>query len=387
MINECKNLKDKFLTELNDNYMQKESQFEYYDTVLTKNFNQYEYEQLKQNIYSCQNFIKDIQNYELNLNEKLKKFSFIPNDEWYPDTSIIGRINQNAHVCIDKIKKSKPNIINLENSLKSLSRLYSLSDNKLIATSTDQNSIFIFDKNFNYIQLITNINNLTLKSPMSICSDSYENVYVCDFGNNRIIITDYEFINVKKIIFGNKNNVGMGFDFGQFSEPIDICYHLNSLYVLDKHNSHVQVFSSNGDFKRQLVLYASSSKMSVESNSNKINNLLLERPNRIGVNNLIVAVLDVFRKAYIYDLSNGELKQVIKSFNSTIMCLIDNYLFTCNRDGTLTCYQQNQYGKENKFIQVFDRTIDILKESKSQMCFFNEQFIVALNDSKSLVIL
>lgn len=113
--------------------------------------------------------------------------------------------------------------------------------------------------------------------------------------------------------------------------------------------------------------------------------ILLSRPNRIGANRKTFAVLDNFRKVYLYDCVNGELKQIIKSNNSTIMCLVDEYLFTCNRDGCLSGYQSNS--NSNKFAQTFERTFELLKDSKSYMCFFNEKLLVALTDSKSIVAL
>jgi hypothetical protein len=111
--------------------------------------------------------------------------------------------------------------------------------------------------------------------------------------------------------------------------------------------------------------------------------MYLMHPNRLGVNERFVVVLDSFRKVFIYSKFDCELKQIIKSNTSTLMSLIDNYLFTCDRDGLLVCYQQRN--KDTKFVATFERVVPALRVSKSYMTFFKGHLVLSLTDSKSLV--
>ena len=379
LLDECRKFKNKILAKLNDEISKVEKQFENYSKVLSKNAKNHEESigdmsiKLKENIYNCQSFVKEIQNFDFNFNQTLKKCSFIPSD-WIPGLSIIGRFNQSAHINFDAAYKSNLEVFNFESTVKSLNRLCNLKDETLLLTSSDDNTIVQLDDKFNELRKINSIENHKLTTPLSLCSDDYENIYICDLGSNCVIVTDENFSRIKKII-GKKS-----IDCGQPIEPLDICFSNNTLYVLNKDSSYVTTFTRDGDFERQFLLRANI-KCDIDENNSTEGDILLMRPNRIGANSKIFAVLDSFRKVYLYDCVNGDLKQVIKSNNSTIMCLIDDYLMTCNRDGSLVCYQNN----DNKYSQTFERTYDLLKDSKSYMCIFNNKILVALTDSKSII--
>jgi WD40 repeat protein len=375
LIDECKKFRNNYLSKLKIDFDKAEKKFQDYENLLSNNLKSFELVKLRENIYSCQNFVKEIQNYDSNFSQNLKKFSFI-SSEWIPDFPVIGRLNQNTHIDFELMKKTDLEIINFENTVKSLNRIFSLNDQTLLLSSSDDNTIIQLDDKYNEIRRINTIQQHRLITPLSLCSDGYENIYICDLGNNCVLITDYEFSRIKRII-GKKS-----LDCGQPIEPLDICFHSDSLYVLNKDSSYVTVFSRIGDFDRQMELYASIKTDNTDSISTT-SDIVLNRPNRIGANSKILVVLDSFRKVYLYDCLNGQLKQVIKSHNSTIMCLIDDYLFTCNRDGSLICYQSNN----NKYVQMFERVVDLLKDSKSYMCFFKNRILVALTDSKSIVAL
>ena len=379
LIEECKALKSNILEKLNNDYKQAENEFENYTKVLSKHESGYEMNKLKENIYACQTFVKEIQNFDLNFSNSLKKCSFRPSD-WIPDKFMIGNFRQNAHINFDAKKVSNLEIFNFENQIKSINRIFNLNNKSLLVTSSDDNTIVQLDDKYNEIKKINYIQNHKLLTPLSVCSDGFDTIYICDFGNNCVVVTDNEFSRLKRII-GRKS-----LDCGQSIEPLDICFADNTLYVLNKDNSVVTTFNRNGDFERHFLLRASLKPENIsDNNSNSDAEIILNRPNRIGANNKIFAVLDSFRKVYLYDCINGELNQVIKSNNSTMMCLVDDYLLTCNRDGHLNCYQNNN--NNNKFVQTFERPVEVLKDSKSYMCIFNEKILVTLTDTKSIVAL
>jgi hypothetical protein len=379
LIDECKTLKNNILEKLTNDFKKCENEFENYTNILSNHQTSYEMIELKENIYACQSFVKQMQNFDLNFSNSLKKFSFIPSES-IPDLSIIGNLSQSAHINFEATKVSNLEIYNFEKSIKSINRIFNLNNKSLLVTSSDDNTIVQLDDKYNEIRRINYIQHHKLLTPLSVCSDGYDNIYICDLGNNCVVVTDNELSRLKRII-GRKS-----LDCGQPIEPLDICFANNTLYVLNKDNSTVTTFTRKGDFERQFLLRAVLKPENFSENNNNSNvEIILNRPNRIGANNKIFAVLDSFRKIYLYDCVNGELNQVIKSNNSTMMCLIDDYLLTCNRDGYLNCYQI--INNNNKFVQTFERTIEILKDSKSYMCIFNDKILVSLTDSKSIVAL
>ena len=65
LIEECKALKSNILEKLNNDYKQAENEFENYTKVLSKHESGYEMNKLKENIYACQTFVKEIQNFDV----------------------------------------------------------------------------------------------------------------------------------------------------------------------------------------------------------------------------------------------------------------------------------------------------------------------------------
>lgn len=206
MIDECKKFKNNFLQKLKSDFKQIECQFENYAKVLSTHDTNTNYEmtQLKENIYACQSFVKKIQNFDSNFSTSLKKCSFVPND-WFPDFSIIGNVQQNAHFNFDAAKVSNLEIYSFENTVKSMNRIFNLKNQSLLLTSSDDNTIVQLDEKFNELRRISSIQQHKFNTPLSLCTDGYENIYICDLGNNCVIVTDNEFSRLKRIIGKNKN--------------------------------------------------------------------------------------------------------------------------------------------------------------------------------------
>lgn len=378
--------------------------------IKQSNNTQINHENLKKTLYYCQEFINELNNYNLNFYEKLKKVSFYAS-KWYPTITMVGEIIRNDFINLEKLRFTKPKLINFEKKLKNLNRLWNFNDEELFLTSLDDNKIIVLDNYFNVINEINEIDGIELNSPLGICSDNVENIYLCDYANQRVLIIDKEFKKIKKI-FGK-----CGCGIGEFIDPLDVCFYSNSLYILDRELKRIQEFTRDGFFVREIKLYETiTSKNIIHLNntnnqtitSNSLCNLptninynsktlhenlsdrkLLTRPVRMCISNGIIAILDSFRKVLIYNLK-GEFKQLIESNTNLLMCLVSDYLFTCNRDGLFICYQRNNnhaynYGPE--FIFTFERYIDCFKNSKSYMHYFDDNLVILLADNKSLAIL
>ena len=380
-------MKKKYLKKLKFEFELKEKTFKYFEENFFKEIQKARInglatineENLKKNLYLCHDFLNELNNYNLNFYENLRHVSFNPS-KWFPSLNIIGELIRIDLINIDKLRYRAPKLISLDKKIKSLNRLWNFNDEELFLTGCDDNKILILDNHFNIINEITDIEGLKLCSPLGICSDNIENIYVCDYGNHRVLIIDQKFTKVKKII-GKRGSA-----FGEFVDPLDICFNSNCLYVLDRELKRVQEFTRNGDFVREIKLYeilTSSNSSILYLNDRK----LLTRPVRMCISNGLIAILDSFKKVYIYNL-RGEFKHVIDSNINMLMCLISEYLFTCNRDGIFVCYQRNQiFHNYKEFKILFERSIDCLKSSKSYMHFFDDQLVFLLTDDNAIAIL
>lgn len=83
---------------------------------------------------------------------------------------------------------------------------------------------------------------LELKHPADLVIDSKDQVYLIDFGNERIFLVDENGHFVRVI-------GGKGDGPGQFNSPVDIAVDENDrLYVADQRNHRIQIFNSKGVF-------------------------------------------------------------------------------------------------------------------------------------------
>jgi hypothetical protein len=244
-------------------------------------------------------------------------------------------------------------------------------DEEIYLTGSEDNIIVILDCYFQVIRQVSTIGEMQLHFPSSICTDSSENIYICDYGNQRVLIVDRNFSEVKRVI-GK-----LGSSIGEFVDPFDMCFFSNALYVLDREIKRIQEFTRAGDFVREIKLYEA-----YRSNANE--KKLILRPVRLGITNGLIAVLDSFKKVYIYTIK-GEMRQIIETGCNMIMLLTSDYLFTCNRHGVLTCYEKSH---ENQLFQtISERSIEILKSSKSFMSLFDNHLILLLSEDRNLVVL
>jgi hypothetical protein len=156
-------------------------------------------EQMKQTIHLCQDMIEELECSDMKIIHKLRTIAFEPS-EWLPvEPELIGKISISRYVNLNYMKKIKPSIVDLSNSVRSLNRIYNLNDEYLIATSNDDSSLVIFNENFDEVRKIKEISNYKFKSPLSVCSDTENKyMYCCDFGNHKMVMFDVKTFDVIK---------------------------------------------------------------------------------------------------------------------------------------------------------------------------------------------
>jgi hypothetical protein len=257
----------------------------------------------------------------------------------------------------------------------SIHGLCNLFDENLLVTCVDSNKLIMIDKKYNILKHVNQIGNLKLNCPLGICHNKSDSIYVCDLMNHRVIIFNQQF-DLKKIIGGDKASS----ELGKFDRPVDCCFYNDNLYVLDCRNKRIQEFDSRGEFKREIKLVKISHDVDKRSSllSNDENSYQ-KRPLRLDVIYDTIAVIDDYEELFLYNFA-GELKQMIKKCR--LMCFVDNYLFTCDDHGLLTCYEKYNISGIEEYLTLFKRKIDILQPPISFMRFFNGHLTISLGGSK-----
>ena len=113
-----------------------------------------------------------------------------------------------------------------------------------IVSDSGNHRLVVYDLNtFQVHRLIGgNDSEMKLHFPFGICADGEDVLYVCDRGNNRIVVIrlqDGTFVRQ----WGRK-----GTEQGEFDAPDFICCRQNIVAVSDFNNHRVQVFTLNGQF-------------------------------------------------------------------------------------------------------------------------------------------
>ena len=122
-----------------------------------------------------------------------------------------------------------------------------LIDDQIVLANLFDKCLTIYDKEFKLIKRIDEINGEDFE-PMGIASNSKDRIiYICDFSNLRITMTDFDFNFIKSVSsFAAENN--------EFSFSSDICYKSDTLYICDYLNSQIQVYSKDLDFLKSTKL-------------------------------------------------------------------------------------------------------------------------------------
>ncbi|MBK7001846.1 MAG: hypothetical protein IPH35_18265 [Rhodoferax sp.] len=118
----------------------------------------------------------------------------------------------------------------------------------------------------------------TLNSPVGIQMDAYSNLWVCDTGNNRIIVFDAELNTIVHVLSG----IGTKADSDRFLLPFHLCRHpiRNWMYCTDLGNGRVVVF----EYDRTRVQYVMSFGGNTDSRNLKNEDFTpLSDPNGITV--------------------------------------------------------------------------------------------------------
>lgn len=190
---------------------------------------------------------------------------------------------------------------------------------------------------------------LSIKIPSGIATDGY-NIYLADYYHSKIIVID---VNSKPIFEWG----GYGINDGYFKWPTDLIMYNSFLYVNDKGNERIQIFSTNGKFIKKIDLGYRSDGMTIQNSR-----LYILRGSSRFIN--IYTLDGEFVKKFSYQ---NTCPYKIASFNDKIyvMDILTNKIICFSNEGI---YQfkfdvfKKKYYPENyssKFLYVHDNNLYI----------------------------
>ena len=365
LINTIKSIKEKFFKEFLNEFEIKKANSEKLIGNMEKilKVNESSSEVLRENMYKCQEYLNDLRKFDGNLNKKLSEISF-QYSEWLPITSNIGSINGTSSL-FTIARTVTPNIIDLSCCIKQIYGLCNLTNKFLFLTSPEENKVYILDENYHCLKSCASVGGRYFSKPYGLCTDGHSTIYLCDYGNNRILLINESFEEIRKVIGKQGKNAC------EFDGPIDIAFSNDQLYVLEDKNLRIQILSKRGDFLTELNLIT--------------NQLEVENPTRLHVLNDSIVILDQFKSLIFYDF-DGQLMQNIETEKIKSFFIDESYLFTITDFGVISLYERNTLSNTDGYFFEIKRELKNFEFDVAFTCFFNEHLVISLGDCAALAV-
>lgn len=152
---------------------------------------------------------------------------------------------------------------------------------------------------------VFNIENESISQPEKITSDG-KNLFICDTGNNRILICDLDGKNTRSI--GSLGNGPC-----EFIKPQIVSVNSDKLCVYDFGNERIQLLTKDGEYLSEYSL----------NNFGELSELVdMEIDNEDNIYFSVITYNDSLNKSGIYTIRNGELTH-IKPYSVSNMCFDD----------------------------------------------------------------
>lgn len=197
----------------------------------------------------------------------------------------------------------------------------------LLSANYSANNLTLYDENLKLIKTIDKINQKTFQ-PSGIISNENDRVYISNYLNGSLIMTDLDFNEVKT--YGSH-----GSGPSQFQSPHGICYANNRVYVCDYINKRLHELKSwNLEFVKFIPVDYSPWKIK------QMNNLVAVTCG--SASGVYFYDLDTFKLKHKYNHKNCKVFPICKNFYSFDVTLKRLYCF--DSDGNLT--EDFQLGRE-----------------------------------------
>ncbi|MCK4265868.1 MAG: hypothetical protein KAX31_01205, partial [Thermoplasmata archaeon] len=130
-------------------------------------------------------------------------------------------------------------------------------DGKIFVADADNNRVQIFDEDGIFVKSLSTsglalFDNRHFNNPEAIVSDAQGNIYVADTNNHRVQV--YNRFGAYKFTLGSISQRESGSDNAHLFIPSDLDVGNNRIYVADKGNARVQVFTLDGVYEKTLQI-------------------------------------------------------------------------------------------------------------------------------------
>ncbi len=289
-------------------------------------------------------------------------------------TGCIGKLCNQFILSFDDLERATPTILTLKDN-RTIRGFCNINNKRLILADSKTNILSVMDEKFREIQRLKAIGKHKFEYPVGVCTDGVEYVYICDHDNNRVLMSDLNLRRVVKVLGKTGNKAG------EFDCPIEICYHSNCVYVLDRENKRIQIYSRTGLFLKIFSLY----RIEDETTARKKVPLIL--PICLNVIRNAIGVLSI-SKIFLYNHSN-QLMQTLEPNNIKCFCFVNDKIYAYNNESNIICYRRNYDASSSSFyVEDFSIKLNGLKKIQAScMILFNEKLVVSIDFEKQIAVI
>lgn len=249
----------------------------------------------------------------------------------------------------------KTKLFKVININESATDVCALPDDHLLVTSFDNGCLTIYDKHYKLVKIFDKINNQPI-SAFSACTNGIDKLYVCDYINNRIIMTDLQLNFIK---YSNVNS-------SILSRPHGLYYYNDFVYVCDPSNRRIHKFNATLDQHTSYQLDIC--------------------PWNIKVTNSVACIRNSTSSISFYDLTTFALRFKYEGHGGDCFAF-GNYFIEYSSPKRLF-YIYDQFGKMIEKIPTdgFNGLIHTADDYHG-MTYFNGNLILSTRQTKKLIII
>jgi hypothetical protein len=241
----------------------------------------------------------------------------------------VGKIyldNKNKTIIVeDLLKNGEKRVYDLVSDLGDIC----INNDQIIMSHLDGKCLKIYDEDLNFITRVDRINGEEFQSTKIFPNFEKKQFYICDYLNNRILMTDLDFNLIKSVGSTGSGNC-------QFLGSIDICFSNSKFYICDYYNKRIQVYSKDFDFVTSFKVDYSPWKIKSTNST-----ICVEAESPDGI--------------YFYNSNDFHL---IRNYNRYVgrISQINSIFYEFNyKTQTMSCYDENANLKEEITLKGFDK--------------------------------
>lgn len=229
-----------------------------------------------------------------------------------------------------------------------------LPNGNLALFSWETGQVMIMNKEFKVIEVIEELNGKTF-NPMSVCTNGKDRIYMGDYYNRQIIMTDFNFNFIK---YSNILSTDLS------SYPRGLCFNDNFIYVCDQSTNRIHRFDSELETHHSFAIDI--------------------KPKQIKISGNIACVSSLSTYVCFYDTKTFNLIEKYIGHGGNIFELNGNFYEYSNKQKILFIYDENGIIIEE--IKNLEISNFIKDDSFHGIVYHNGKIIFSSGYSKKLII-